>query len=147
MLGGGVDSPTLAACAVSLSKNLSPQSNVNLRAYTVDSQPLYEDQETYLASRLAANLGIECEIEHFGSVLPFTSPENYENALIEPSPAPYMHLYNFYYRQMVRSSRIVFSAGGGDEVFRLQALPYLRYLRKRKGVYSALASCPRHKPS
>jgi len=140
MLSGGLDSTTLAACAVSLRKNLSLLSNMNLRAYTVDSQPLYEDQETYLASRLAANLGIECEIRHFGSVLPFTSPENYENVLIEPSLAPYMHLYNFYFRQMVKNSRIVFSGGGGDEVFRLQALPYLRYLRKRKGLYPALAA-------
>ncbi len=142
LLSGGLDSTTLTACAVSLRKSTPESPGLGLRAYTVDSRPLYSDEETGLASRLAAKFGIPCEVEHSGKVLPFTSGADLDEPLPEPALDPYALLYRFYFMQIAKSSRVVFSGTGGDELLRLQALPYLRYLRGKRGLLapaSALA--------
>lgn len=139
LLSGGLDSTTLAACAVSLRRAVAPASDLRIRAYTVDSHPLYEDRETHLASRFATRLGIPCDVLHSGHVLPFTSGDRNDIPLPEPAIDPYTQLYNFYLREIGKSSRVAFSGGGGDEVFRLQALPYLRYLRKTRGPLAPIA--------
>lgn len=144
LLSGGLDSTTLAACAASLRKEAATGSNLRLFAYTIDYQPLYDDGETALASRFAAQLGIPCEIIHSGNVLPFTSSDDWDKPLLpEPSLDPYVLLSNSYFRQIANLSRLAFSGGGGDEVLRLQAMPYLRYLRKTQGLTAPVMTVAR----
>ena len=144
LLSGGLDSTTIAATAVSLRKSSSATPDLRLRGYALDSQPLYEDQEALLASRFAASVGIPCDVLHSGNVLPFSDVDGGGMPLPEPSSDPYAQFHNFYFRQMVENTRVIFSGGGSDEVLRLQALPYLRYLRRKHGLASALGSLLRY---
>jgi len=140
LLSGGLDSTTVAACAVSLRKRTVPTSVLNLRALSVDSQPLVDDRETWLASRFAEKLGIPCQVVHSGEALPFGGWDNLTEPFPEPVLDPYSNLYFSYYRQIALNSRVVLSGVGGDEVLRLQAWPYLRFLYRRKGLFSALST-------
>jgi asparagine synthase (glutamine-hydrolysing) len=144
LLSGGLDSPTVAACAVSLRKQTSPGSDLRLRAFSVDSQPLIDDQETWLASRFAASLNIACQVVHSGDALPFAGWDNLPEPFPEPILDPYSNLYFSYYRQIALNSRVALSGVGGDEVLRLQAWPYLRFLYRQKGPLSALFTLSRY---
>jgi asparagine synthase (glutamine-hydrolysing) len=137
LLSGGMDSTSIAEAAAELRKLAGDGAVRNLRAYTVDSRPLYDDDETGLASRLARRLGIPCKEIHSGTVLPFSSGEPKPFALLEPSFDPYSQLYCAYFREIARDSRICLSGGGGDEILRLKALPYLRYLARSRGFFAA----------
>jgi asparagine synthase (glutamine-hydrolysing) len=144
LLSGGLDSTSIAATAVAIRKKASTGLDLKLHAYSIDSQPLYQDQETHLASKFAASLAIPCEVFHSGHVLPFNDVDGRGTALAEPSFDPYAQFYNFYFRQVCKNSRVVFSGGGGDEVLRLQALAYLRYLRKKLGLAAVLGTLLRY---
>jgi len=48
LLSGGLDSTTLAACAVALRKQTTPGSDLSLRALSVDSRPVVKDTESDL---------------------------------------------------------------------------------------------------
>jgi asparagine synthase (glutamine-hydrolysing) len=143
LLSGGLDSTTLAACAVSLRKQASPGANLNLRALSVDLRPAFDDQESDLASRFAESLGIPCQVVHSGQVLPFEGWEAMPVPLPEPSVDPYADLCLSYRRLMAQHSRVVLSGSGGDEVLRLQALPYLQFLYKSKGPLSVVSTLGR----
>jgi asparagine synthase (glutamine-hydrolysing) len=144
LLSGGLDSTTLAACAVALRKQTTPGSDLNLRALSVDSRPVVDDPESDLASRFAESLGIPCQVLHSGNVLPFAGWENLPVPFPEPSLDPYADVSLSYYRLIAENSRVVLSGDGGDEVMRLQALPYLRFLYQRKGPLSVLATVVRY---
>jgi len=139
LLSGGLDSTTLAACAVSLRKRASSSSNLNLRALSVDSRPVVNDPESDLATRLAETLGIPCQVLHSGEVLPFQGWEALPVLFPEPVLDPYADLCLSYQRAIATNSRVVLSGSGGDEVLRLQALPYLRFLCKSQGPLSMLS--------
>jgi asparagine synthase (glutamine-hydrolysing) len=144
LLSGGLDSSTVAACAVSLRKRAFPTSVLNLRALSVDSQPLVDDRESWFASRFAEKLGIPCQVVHSGEALPFGGWGNLKEPFPEPVLDPYSDLYFSYYRRIALNSRVVLSGVGGDEVLRLQAWPYLRFLYRRKGLLSALSTLGRY---
>ncbi len=144
LLSGGLDSTTLAACAVSLRKQTSPDTDLNLRALSVDLRPVFDDQESDVASRLAESLGIPCQVVHSGQVLPFEGWEAMPVPLPEPSVDPYADLCLSYRRLMAQNSRVVLSGSGGDEVLRLQALPYLQFLYKSKGPLSVVSTLGRY---
>jgi asparagine synthase (glutamine-hydrolysing) len=144
LLSGGLDSTALAACAVSLRKQASPGANLNLRALSVDLQPAFDDQESDLASRFAESLGIPCQVVHSGEALPFEGWEAMPVPFPEPALDPYADLSLSYRRLMARNSRVVLSGSGGDEVLRLQALPYLQFLYKRQGPLSVVSTLGRY---
>ena len=144
LLSGGLDSTTLAACAVSLRKQASPVSNLNLRALSVDSRPVIDDPESDVACRLAESLGIPCQVVHSGDVLPFAGWENLPARFPEPVFDPYADLRLSYYRLIAQNSRVALSGNGGDEALRLQALPYLRFIYKRNGLLSVLSIVGRY---
>jgi len=140
LLSGGLDSTTLAACAVSLRKRTIPGCNLNLRALSVDSRPVVDDPESDLASRFAESLGIPCQIVHSGDALPFAGWENLPAPFPEPVLAPYSDYYLSNYRLIARQSRVVLTGNGGDEVLRLQARPYLKFLYNGQGAFSAVST-------
>jgi asparagine synthase (glutamine-hydrolysing) len=127
-LSGGLDSTTIAARIVSVREKYSSAAKYNLRAFSVDLQPLFDDRETELASRFAEMLGIPCEILHSGDVLPFAGWKEFPALLPEPSCDPYSVVSLSHYRHIAKHSRVAFEGTGGDELLRLQAFPYLRFL-------------------
>jgi len=144
LLSGGLDSTALAACAVALRKQSSPASSLNLRALSVDCRPVVDDPEADLASRFATSLGIPCQVVHSGDALPFAGWEDLPVPFPEPVLDPYADLSLSYYRLIAQNSRLALSGDGGDEVLRLQALPYLRFLYQRQGPLSALSTVGRY---
>jgi asparagine synthase (glutamine-hydrolysing) len=139
LLSGGLDSTTLAACAVALRKQDSFASDLKLRALSVDSRPVVDDQESDLALRFATSLGIPCQVLHYGDVLPFASRDDTSGPFPEPDLDPYADLCFYYQRLVAKHSSVVFSGSGGDEVLRLQAMPYLRFVYKRQGLLSVIS--------
>jgi asparagine synthase (glutamine-hydrolysing) len=137
LLSGGLDSTTVAACAVSQRKQVSPSSSLNLRALSVDSRPVVDDEESDLASRFAESLEVPCQIVHSGDALPFAGWGSLPAPFPEPVLDPYSDSYLSNYRLIARQSRVVLTGNGGDEVLRLQAWPYLKFLYRRHGVFSA----------
>jgi asparagine synthase (glutamine-hydrolysing) len=144
LLSGGLDSTTLAARAVSLRKEDSTGSDRRLHALSVDARPVVDDEEADLASRFAASLGIPCQVVHYGDVLPFGSLEDTPVPMPEPALDPYTDLCLFYQRLVAKNSSVVLSGNGGDEVLRLQAMPYLRFLCKRGGPLPAISTLGRY---
>lgn len=144
LLSGGLDSTTLAACAVFLRKQDSNGSNLKLHAVSVDSRPAVDDEESDLASRFAASLGLPCQVVHYGDVLPFASLEDSPVPCPEPALDPYADLCLYYQRLVAKNSPVVLSGNGGDEVLRLQAMPYLRFLYNRQGPLSIISALGRY---
>src|SRR5262249_26227312 len=62
----------------------------------------------------------------------------------EPVSDPYFLLYVSYYREIARKTRVSLTGIGGDEVLRLRALPYLKFLRRKRGVLFAAATLARY---
>jgi asparagine synthase (glutamine-hydrolysing) len=129
-LSGGLDSTTVAAVAVALRDAAGPSAQSQLRAYSVDFQPLFDDQESAIASRFAANLGIPCQVCHLGDVLPFDDWSEFPSLVPEPPLDPYAVLVLSHPRKIALTSRVGFSGLGCDELLRLQAMPFLRFLVK-----------------
>jgi asparagine synthase (glutamine-hydrolysing) len=138
LLSGGVDSTSIAVNIVSLRKRQSSSRSDSLRALCIDFQPLYDDQEGYFASRVANAFEIPLQLIHSGDVLPFADWENSASSLPEPLMDPYALLCLWYRKEASRHSRVVFSGDGGDELLRLQAAPYLRYLARHDGIAHAM---------
>ncbi len=144
LLSGGLDSTTIAAEAASLRKSGASDGNLRLRAFSVDSQPLFNDHETELAARFAARLGIACDVVHCGDELPFSHRDGPKEKFPEPNLDPYFALSCSMYQQIGKNSRVALSGSGGDELLRLQAWPYLRFLQKKKGLLSAFGTVVRY---
>jgi len=138
LLSGGLDSTLIAAEAVSLRKQQSSAGTLSLHALCVDFLPLFNDEEGYYASRFAQAFGIPLQLVHSGDALPFAGWESSVSSLPEPLMDPYSLLYLSYRKKLSRNSRVVLSGDGGDEVLRLEAAPYLRYLLKQQGLVRAL---------
>jgi asparagine synthase (glutamine-hydrolysing) len=144
LLSGGLDSTTIAAVAVALRKATACSAQPELRAFSVDSQPLYDDPESAIASRFAAKLGIPCQVSHLGDVLPFEDWDEFPALLPEPPLDPYAILVLSHPRQIALTSRVGFSGMGCDELLRLQAMPYLRFLAKEGRLLAAVLSVTRY---
>jgi asparagine synthase (glutamine-hydrolysing) len=138
LLSGGLDSTSIAAAVVSLRRQKSPATPLNLDALCVDFQPLFDDHEGRYASDFAEALGIPLRLLHSGDALPFSGWEDSASSLPEPSMDPYALLYVSYRAEVSRNSRVVLSGDGGDEVLRIHAAPYLRFLAKHRGLIAAL---------
>jgi asparagine synthase (glutamine-hydrolysing) len=144
MLSGGLDSTTLAALAVELRTKHSNAGALRLRAFSADSKPIFDDPEGHLAERFAATLNIPCQLLHSGDSLPFEGWDSSAELFPEPVSDPYFLLYVFYQREIACKTRVSLTGIGGDEVLRLRALPYLRFLREKRGVLFAAATLARY---
>ena len=144
MLSGGLDSTTLAALAVNLRTKRSSAADLKLRAFSVDCRPVFDDPEGHIAQRFAATLDIPCQLLHSGDSSPFEGWDSSSQLFPEPLLDPYSLLYLFYYREAARNTRVSLTGTGGDEVLRLRALPYLKFLRQRRGTLVAAATLVRY---
>ena len=144
MLSGGLDSTTLAALAVNLRTKHSTAADLRLRAFSSDSRPIFDDPEGHLAEHFAATLNIPCQLLHSGDSLPFEGWDSSSELFPEPVLEPYSLLYLSYYREIARKTRVCLTGIGGDEVLRLRALPYLKFLRQTRGFLVAAATLARY---
>ncbi|HYL64541.1 MAG TPA: asparagine synthase-related protein [Candidatus Methylomirabilis sp.] len=130
-LSGGLDSTSIAAVATKLAAER--QTTGTLRAYTVDSRPLFDDQEAILASSLAHHLGVEIRVASAGLFPPYDGWEEPTLRTPEPIHDPFLWLSHAQYRQISAVARVAFTGYGGDDVLIGQAWPYWVYLfRKRR---------------
>src|SRR5579862_1632854 len=138
MLSGGLDSTSIAACAVALRKSNSAGQELKLYSISTDNRPLVDDPEADLAAFAAGFLGVPCQIVHSGEDLPYAGWEDSHDEFPEPVLDPYSKLYLDYYRLVSKNTRVVLTGNGGDEFLRVQGLPYLKYLRQRQGSFAAV---------
>ena len=136
-LSGGLDSTSIAAEVSALRQRASAAPSPRLQALCVDFQPLFDDQEGRYASEYAKAFGIPLEIVHSGNSLPFADWEESFRQLPEPLSDPYGSLYLSYRRRISQKGRVVLSGDGGDELLRLEAAPYLRFLKRTRGAWRA----------
>ncbi len=129
-LSGGLDSTSVAAVACKIAKK--DGASGQLRAYTVDCRPIFNDEEGYLASLVAENLGISIEILSAASCLPYEGWEDSLGRTPEPCHDPFLLLSQRQYRQVQGHARVVLSGYGGDDILTGQAWPYLTYLFHRR---------------
>jgi asparagine synthase (glutamine-hydrolysing) len=140
LLSGGLDSTSIAAQVVSLRRLASPGGPLNFWGLCVDFQPLFDDLEGRYASRFADAFGIPLQVVHSGDVLPFAGWNESVDLCPEPPMDPYSLLYLSYRQSVSCNSRVVLSGDGGDEVLRLFAAPYLRFLTSRRGLLSPFST-------
>jgi asparagine synthase (glutamine-hydrolysing) len=129
-LSGGLDSTSIAAVARKIAKQ--DEASGPLRAYTVDCQPMFNDEEGYLASLVAENLGINIEILSGASCPPY---EGWGGSLLrtpEPYHDPFLLLTQRQYQQVQGRARVVLTGYGGDDILTGQAWPYLTYLLRQR---------------
>ena len=138
-LSGGLDSTSIAVAAANLRKKPATEAPQNLRALTLDLQPVLEDQEAALAEQLARKLAIPFEVLHIGHILPFARKEEIVALLPEPVPWMYWKLHPYYFSHAARTSRVVLSGHGGDEILRGHGGAYLQHLARHEGYASAAA--------
>jgi asparagine synthase (glutamine-hydrolysing) len=131
-LSGGLDSTSIAAVACKIEKKNGTHGP--LRAYTVDSRPLYQDEEGLLASMVAKDLGIEIEIHSAATSFPFEGREDPRLMTPEPCSDPFLLVSHREYWQVQSHARVVFSGYGGDDILSGQAWPYLTYLLRRRDL-------------
>jgi asparagine synthase (glutamine-hydrolysing) len=122
-LSGGLDSTSIAAVAT----KIAPTPGL-LRAYTIDCQPLFDDQEGRLASLVAQYLGMPIEILSGASCLPYEGWDDPRLRMPEPCHDPFLLVNQRQYQQVQAYARVALSGYGGDDVLTGQAWPYLTYL-------------------
>lgn len=125
-LSGGLDSTSIAAVAT---KNSAAPGL--LRAYTIDCQPLFDDQEGRLASVVAESLGMPIEILSAASCLPYEGWDDPHLRTPEPCHEPFLRLGRLQYQDAACHARIAWSGYGGDDLLTGQAWPQLIYLLRR----------------
>jgi asparagine synthase (glutamine-hydrolysing) len=128
-LSGGLDSTSIAAVATKIAR--SSGTSGFLRAYTIDSRPLFQDDEGVLACRMAQHLGIDIQIVSRASCLPYEGWGEPRLRTPEPTHDPFLALSQLQYRQVSSQARVTFTGDGGDDVLTGQAWPYLVYLLRQ----------------
>jgi hypothetical protein len=90
-MSGGLDSNSVAPIAQASTRKLALP--LDLRAYTVDYQPLFDDREGQLASAAAKFIGMPIEIQQGAFHLPFMRWDDRLPPMPEPCHDPYRRLY------------------------------------------------------
>jgi asparagine synthase (glutamine-hydrolysing) len=128
-MSGGLDSTTVAAIAVHTARRKGLP--LDLRAYTVDCDPIIRDDEGRLARFVAEHIGISIELQQGTSCRPY---QNWETSRLY-TPEPFHEPYRFLYLQQVsdisKHSRVALNGYGGDGIMTGQTWPYLVYLARR----------------
>jgi asparagine synthase (glutamine-hydrolysing) len=131
-MSGGLDSTSVAAVAARVQDRRGIQDS--LRAYTVDYNPLFEDEEGAFATKVAQHVGIPIDILAGASTPPFSGWEEPLLSTPEPCSEPFFASHVEQYRQVAQRARVILSGDGGDDIMTGRAWPYLVYLFKRSRI-------------
>jgi asparagine synthase (glutamine-hydrolysing) len=138
-LSGGLDSTTIAASAAELRKNGVAEAPVKLRTLTVDLKALIHDEEGFYAERCAKALGIPFELLEISNILPFDGLTESCTFLPEPARGLYWMRPPVYFSHAAKTSRVALAGDGGDEILRVHAAAYLRYLSSHFGAVKPIS--------
>jgi asparagine synthase (glutamine-hydrolysing) len=133
LMSGGLDSTSVAAIAQHTARRRSLP--LELRAYTLDYQPLFDDQEGRLASAAARFIGIPIQIQSGSFHLPFAGWDVELPPMPEPFHDPFRRLYVGQNQQVAEHTRAVVNGYGGDGVLTGQSWPYLLYLIRGRHLW------------
>jgi asparagine synthase (glutamine-hydrolysing) len=125
-MSGGLDSTSVAAFALQAARECGHP--LDLRAYTLDYRPLFDDKEGYLASLAARSFGIPIEIENGASDLPYFNWNETFPPMPEVCHEPYLQLFFRLHQKIAQHARVALTGYGGDGVMTGQSWPYLIYL-------------------
>jgi asparagine synthase (glutamine-hydrolysing) len=125
-MSGGLDSTSIAATAKRVHARRSEPPC--LRAFTVDSTPLFEDQEGAFATLAAQHIGIPLQILHTAPWLPFARWDELGVRAPEPTAEPFFAMHLEHYRRAGQHARVALTGDGGDDVLTGRAWPHLVYL-------------------
>ena len=126
LMSGGLDSTSVAAIAQDSARQR--KSPLQLRAYTVDYRPLFNDREGGLASAAAKFIRIPIKIQSGAFHLPFAGWDDQLPPMPEPCHDPFRRLYVDQHQQITEHARVVLNGYGGDGVLTGQSWPYLLHL-------------------
>ena len=141
-MSGGLDSTSVAALAREGAKR--SKTSLNLRAYTVDCEPVMPDHEGALASLVAQKLGIDIELQQGASRLPFQGLSNGSLKMPEPFDDPYRDLYAEQVSAIAKHARVALNGYGGDGIMTGQAWPYLMDLARGARLLTIAKSVGRY---
>jgi asparagine synthase (glutamine-hydrolysing) len=130
LMSGGLDSTSVAAIAQHNAKQRKLP--LELRAFTLDYQPLFDDREGQLATAVAKFIGIPIKIQSGASHVPFSGWDDQLPPMPEPCHDPFRRLYIEQNRQIAEHARVVLNGYGGDGVLTGELWPYLRHLIRRR---------------
>jgi asparagine synthase (glutamine-hydrolysing) len=128
-MSGGLDSTSIAAVAVLQARKESLP--LELRAFTVDYQPHFDDGETALTSLAAQSFGLPLEIVSGASYLPHEGWDESPPHMPEPCDDPLQALQVEKFRRLAQHSRIALNGYGGDGIMTGQCWPYVAWLLRR----------------
>lgn len=128
-MSGGLDSTTVAAFAAKFARE--EQRGGDVRAFTVDYRPLFDDQEAPGAEQVARHAGMAIEFLRGAEALPYAGWEYDELRTPEPCHEPFLSSHVAHYRQAARHARVSFTGDGGDDILTGQSWPMLKYLLAR----------------
>jgi len=129
LMSGGLDSTSVAAVVVRSARKAGLP--LDLRAFTVDYRPLFDDQEGLLASLAAQHIGISIEIASGASYFPYAGWDAAPPPLPEPVHEPFQSLYVKQYERVAQHARVALNGYGGDGALTGQAWPYLIDLTRK----------------
>ena len=126
-MSGGLDSTSVAGFAVRSAGSRGLP--LSLRAYSVDCQPLFNDDEGRYASIAADHMGIPIEVQAAAACLPYAGWDDDSLPLApEPFHEPFRLLYIEQNHRIAGHTHVAFNGYGGDGVLTGQAWPYLVHL-------------------
>jgi len=125
-MSGGLDSTSLAAVAVQCARKRALP--LDLRAFTIDHQPLFDDQEGVLASVAARHLGISIEVQSGAIDFPYADWHSSPPPLPEPFHEPFQSQYVKHNQRVAQYAAVAFYGYGGDGVLTGQTWPFLKDL-------------------
>jgi asparagine synthase (glutamine-hydrolysing) len=129
LMSGGLDSTTVAAVAVRCARKA--RLPLDLRAFTVEYRPLFDDQEGVLATLAARHIGIAIEVDSGASHFPYARWDSAPPPLPEPVHEPFQSLYVEQNQRVAQHSRVALNGFGGDGTLTGQAWPYLIDLARK----------------
>lgn len=135
-MSGGLDSTSVAVVAVQ--ERQARRVADELKAFTVDFRPLFDDLEPYFAGIAARHLGMPIELVKAGEEVPFANWTGTALRLPEPLHEPFQSRHVALAKDISSFSRVVLSGDGGDDILTGVAAPYVRHLL-RQGKFFQLA--------
>ncbi len=127
LMSGGMDSTSVASVAKQVL--VGRAAPFDLRAYTVDYSPLFDDSEGHYAPMVAQALDIPIHFLSGANCALYEGRENLHKP--EPLHEPLAILQVRQLQQAAAQSSVVLSGDGGDVILHAQSWPYLVGLFKR----------------
>jgi asparagine synthase (glutamine-hydrolysing) len=134
-MSGGLDSTSVTAVAAKL---MGAQAAERLRAFTIDLNSVFPDEEPAYAKQVADHIGMPIEFAPLGDELPYSSWSHPDTRTAEPSQEAFYALTRALYQHVSRFAVVVLAGDGGDSILTGKVLPFLGHALRKGGFLAAL---------